>query len=351
LLFSKFDHDRFIHSIKTALAVLIGFGITRLIHFHVDQWLVITILVVMCAQMNVGSILQKSYMRFLGSLAGSLIAVFALTFLGSNFIATIIVISLATLFFSYIATSQKPYNDAGTLGVVTVAIILIGPNPSLTTAAERFLEISIGILIAALVSQFILPIHARSHLRVNQSRTIRLLRDYYQLTLCTDFQTDITKQNQNLDEEIVKFLITQRKLATDASRELLSKTYNTKLFKQSLWCEKEILRSMIFMHHAYLASDRVKELLNALSTLKSFNQQVLESLEEIAKKLSTRIDKDISPPNILLLKESIHSMIKILTPDEITYVEAFLFSAEILCARIETLISLQAISPLPATSS
>src|SRR5690348_15020341 len=70
----KNNNERMIHSIKTGLACLFAYMLTQVVHFHVDQWIIITVVVVMCGQMSIGSILQKSYMRFLGTLTGSMYA-------------------------------------------------------------------------------------------------------------------------------------------------------------------------------------------------------------------------------------------------------------------------------------
>lgn len=125
--------ERIIHSIKTALACLFGLALANLAQFAVDQWLIITIVVVMCGQVNVGSVLTKSKMRFLGTLSGSLIAALTLAIFDNNRMVSAIIIALSSAGFSYIATSEKNYSDAGTLGAVTVIIILIGQNPSLYT--------------------------------------------------------------------------------------------------------------------------------------------------------------------------------------------------------------------------
>src|SRR3989338_7149858 len=96
-LVNAFNTERFIHGLKTALACLMGFAITKSVHFPVDQWLIITIIVVMCAQLNVGSVIQKSYMRFLGTFTGSLLAALTLLFFGTNDLATAIIIGLSAL--------------------------------------------------------------------------------------------------------------------------------------------------------------------------------------------------------------------------------------------------------------
>jgi len=334
------DHDRFIHSIKTAIAALIGFGMMQVIAFRTDQWLVITILVVMCAQMSVGSVFQKSYLRFLGSLAGSIIASITLLVLGPHFLSTAIIVTLSAMIFSYIATSNQNLKEAGTLGAVTVAIILIGPDPTLSTALERFIEISIGILIAACVSQLILPIHARRSLRDNQARTLRLIRDYYSLTLLNRASNLEKQPLEELDEGIVKLLIAQRQLAVDALREPLGKAYNLKVFKHLLWCEKEILRCLTFMHHAYQASPSLKKQLNLSPIVKKFHEDVCLSLEVIAERLEKFHEGKVELPSLRPLNEFIETLTTSLRTQEIVNAEGFLFCSQILVARLQRLIML-----------
>lgn len=340
MLTNLLHNDRFIHSIKTAFAVLIGFAITKSIHLPVDQWLIITILVVMCAQMNVGSMVQKSYMRFLGTLTGSLIAIATLAIFNNNPLAIAIVITLSTILFTYIATSPRSFNDSGTLGAVTVTIILISQDPTIITAAGRFLEISVGILIAALVSQFILPIHARRNLRNNQAQTIRQLRAYYETALLTDHAEENMKNLTSIDEKVVKALIAQRKLATDASREPFSKAYRLKHFNESLWCEKEILRSITFMYHANQASPNMRKLFSTMRAINEFNESVCDTLGKIAESLQKKSSRTIPLPKFRELRESIEAAIKILSEGDIIYAHGFIFSAGILVARIEYLINL-----------
>jgi uncharacterized membrane protein YccC len=129
--------ERIIHSIKTAFACLIGLLIIKLVGAPMDQWLIITVVVVMCGQINVGSVITKSYMRFLGTLTGSLFAGLTILVFGTEPLATAVVISLSAVMFSFIATSEKNYSDAGTLGAVTVIVILVGQHPTIITAMHR----------------------------------------------------------------------------------------------------------------------------------------------------------------------------------------------------------------------
>ena len=309
-LVNALNTERFVHGLKTALACLIGFAITKSVHFPVDQWLLITIIVVMCAQLNVGSVIQKSYMRFLGTFTGSLLAALTLLFFGTNDLATAIIVGLSALIFSYIATGKKSFSEAGTLGAVTVIIILIGQHPTVITAAERFIEISIGILIAAIISQFVLPVHARRHLRDTQAATLRQLRAYYLATLLTDQTNKINENYHEIDESIAQSLITQRKLANEAKREPLGTAFDTDHFQQSLACEKEILRSISFMHHVYEISPDSKKLFSSMSVLYDFHDKICCALQDIANAIQHRKSaKDsVHLPRIQPIQEMIDSI-------------------------------------------
>lgn len=339
---SFFDIERFIHSLKTAFACLLGFAVSELLSGHVEQWLIITILVVMCAQLNVGSVIQKSYMRFLGTLAGSLIAILAIEFLNNDLLVVASVVAASGLLFSYIATSHNNYSDAGTLGAVTTTIILIGQNPTLAVAAERFFEISVGIVIAALVSQFVLPIHARMHLRRNQARTFRQLRAYYLASLLTNQSEEQSQSYHELDENIVKILIKQRKLAIDAVREPLKQEFSLENFNQLLLCEKEILRSIAYMQYAYKESSNTKELFSTMSILHHFHDKICEALEQIAHYLEYKATKKliIVLPTTESLETAIQNKMGYLTEPDMVYAHAFLFCARILLDRLEQIISL-----------
>lgn len=338
----ELDTERTIHGFKTAFACLIGFVITTIAKININQWIVITVIVVMCAQPNVGGLIQKSIMRFFGTLGGSILSVFTLFFFGADPAAIAITIGIAAILFSYLATGKSKFNDAGTLGAATTAIILMGPLPTLLTAFERFIEISIGILIAAVVSQFIFPIHARYHLRLNQAKTIHQLREFYLSTLIAD-QTEKEIENyQELDEEIVGSLLTQRKLATDAAREIFGRKFSLHYFKQILKCEKEILRCISFMHYAYEEAPNRKKIFSHIYTLREFHDEVCDALAHIAQGLESKKSKKmtIRLPSIKLLKDSVNNNAKHFSIEDSEYPHAYLFCAEILIAQLKKLIVL-----------
>lgn len=347
------DIERIIHSLKTAFACLIGFAFTRFAHLPVDQWLIITIIVVMTAQINVGSMLQKSYLRFLSTIIGSVIAAITIKVFGHEFFPIASVIALSVAFFSYIATGPSEIREAGTLGAATVVIILVGNNPTILTAVERCVEICIGILIAALVSQFILPIHARVHLRRSQVETMQQLRHYYEAALLAHESNSHETIYQNLEQPIVKSLTTQRTLAQAAKREPLGEKFNPEHFSQFLQCEIEILRSIDFMHYAYERYSTTRAILENLALLKDFHQKILLAMQKIEEIITDPRKKTsgIFIPSLEPLKSEIQQLGVPLSNEETTAVNAFLFCAEILVEQLKKLMVLYQIENLEETQT
>lgn len=326
--------ERVIHSLKTAIACLLGFLLTKIISFPADQWIVITIVVVMCAQLYVGSVVQKSYMRFLGTITGCIFAAIGIFFFGNNHIATACIIAVSTFAFSYLATSKESLSTAGTLGAVTTVIILLAPTPSLLYAGERFLEISLGLLIATVVSQFVLPIHARTHLRRAQAQTLTLLRDYYLLVM--NGHADPINYS-DLDEDIVKSLIKQRDLAKESKNEPLGLAFNPQHISQMLYNERQMLRATTFMHDALSHVSEIPSAFMRTGVMQAFNQNIVNAFNVLIAAVTATNTTLIHLPNLSIdgLINEMHHFTSVLRVEEKMYMDGFLFSAEILTVNLQ----------------
>ncbi len=341
-----FDIERLIHSIKTTIAALIGLLLSKIIGFSGGQWTVITIIVVMCAQIYVGSVIQKGYLRFLGTLVGCLFATIALVTMGNSLSSIAITIGISGFLFSYIATTQENLVYAATLGAVTTTIIMLGQQPTVLYAGERFIEISIGILIATLVSQFFLPIHARTHLRRIQGKTLAQLRERYIACMVDHHLNDETYNYEELDEGIVNLLMKQRQLAKEAVREPLGESYDPELFLQSLYAEKEILRCIDFMRNALLHMQNNDVILTQSDALKKFNDDTVKALDVIIEAAQAEKYKEmhIHAPTLVNMKKNLMPYFTSAKPEDWLYINGFLFGAELLIENLTRLAKLYKIT-------
>src|SRR5687767_4213077 len=110
------DIERLTHSLKTMIACVIAILILKMLHLPSAQWMVITVIIVMCAQLYVGSVIQKSIVRLIGTSLGCLIAALVIIAMGNTILSAIIAIAISSFLFSYIATAEETFSYMGTLG-------------------------------------------------------------------------------------------------------------------------------------------------------------------------------------------------------------------------------------------
>jgi hypothetical protein len=199
-----FKYYRTIHGIKTAIGCLIGVAIEKYLDLPSGQWIPITVMVVMSAQVHFGGALRKAYMRFLGTVSGIAITIATLWLFGNNLVAIFCVIFIVIIIFTYIASSKGDINYAGTLGGVTTLLTLTGQQVGIDIAIQRGLYIIVGIIIALLVSRIICPIHARDRFRYHVATTLRNLKElYYKIA-----QMDIHLEQEAIDTELENVVAT-----------------------------------------------------------------------------------------------------------------------------------------------
>ena len=137
-----------VHSIRTAIAATLSLAAARLFGLPEAYWAAIATLVVM--QSTLGATLLLSVERIaataLGAVAGALLA----SFFTANvllFAATVFVLGLLCAAFRMEKTAYR-YSS------ITLAIIVLIPrsNPAWVVAVHRFVEVSVGILVALAIT-------------------------------------------------------------------------------------------------------------------------------------------------------------------------------------------------------
>ncbi len=207
--------DAFVNAFKTSLACLLGFLIAHYLHFPSSQWIIITIVVVMTAQIHFGSALQKAYLRFIGTLIGVGIAALTLHFYKANTIIVVDgIIMFSAFLFCLLGALSPALGQAMTLGSVTVPIILLSANANLTTAYLRAGEIILGILIALFVNAVVFPIHAKHKFEKLLLKNMKTLTDYYVAAAHHDF-----KKCAYYEKHMMENFARAEQLLDDAKRE------------------------------------------------------------------------------------------------------------------------------------
>ena len=179
-IFRYFSYNRYslINAMKAIIASFFGYQIgnhlgTYLGVHKMYLWIVVTILVVMTSQPNLGGAFDKARMRLIGTIIGSILSISILVIFKDYYVIKIIFCLFFIFISVFTATTIKNYSYAALLCAITVSMILFGYDSSLSFAFYRSLEVIIGILIALLTNRYILPISAQ--LRLGQSFSYTLI--------------------------------------------------------------------------------------------------------------------------------------------------------------------------------
>lgn len=277
------NYNRVIHSIKTAIACLIGVAIEKYFDLPSGLWIPITIMVVMSAQVHFGAALRKSYMRFLGTISGITITITTLLLFGNNIIAIFCIVFVAILVFTYIASNKGDINYAGTLGGVTVLLTLTGQQVGIEIAVQRGLYIIIGIVIALLVSRTIFPIHARDRFRYHVATTLRNLQSLYRKIAQMDIQLEQKPADIELEDIVATDISNnQPRLVNEAASGSTLFAAKKIFFKEIIHSEYQLNRLIDLTYCSLCAIGSLETIKEYLEAVKDWHKVIEDSLNNLA---------------------------------------------------------------------
>lgn len=336
-----FEYHRVIHGIKTAIACLVGLAIFKFFNLPSGQWIPITVVVVMSAQVNFGGALQKAYMRFLGTVSGVGITILTLLLFDHNMAVIFVVVFCASVFFAYIASSSGNISYAGVLGGTTLLLTLTSADSNIDYALERGLYIAVGIAIALLVSRFVFPIHAREKLRFNVAATLRSLRQLYFKSIQTTLDETMQGLDSKLDKVITNNFTLQPQLIEEAAvGSRYFSLHKKKLFASLVGVERRVYRLIYFMHKDLYEDQSIAQIVSKMHGIENFHIVVENNLDRLAGSL-----EDFSLPQVTTdfaavfatIEEDTASLSKEQNAQMLLDEHSFLFFMEQLVKELETM--------------
>jgi uncharacterized membrane protein YccC len=135
------------HSVRTAIAATLSVVVARLVLMPEAYWAGIATLVVM--QSSLGATLTLSIERIVATAVGASVGAVVANYFGSNLAAFM----LAIFFIGLLSYGFRLERTAYRYASVTLTIIVLIPraNPAWIVALHRFIEVSVGIIVALLV--------------------------------------------------------------------------------------------------------------------------------------------------------------------------------------------------------
>jgi uncharacterized membrane protein YccC len=135
------------HSVRTALAATASVIVARLVQMSEAYWAAIATLVVM--QSSLGATLTLSIERIVATALGASVGAVEAKYFGPNLAAFM----LAILFLGLVSFGFWVEKTAYRYASVTLTIIVLIPrtSPAWIVALHRFIEVSVGIIVAPIV--------------------------------------------------------------------------------------------------------------------------------------------------------------------------------------------------------
>jgi len=201
-----------IHAAKTALAATLCWALARLFHLHDGYWGSISAIIVL--QSNVGSTVNASRDRILGTIIGALFG-FSFSLFGAlpwNYILAV--------FAAVIICGLLGLRSSSRLAGVTITIIMLVQSSGSRwgLAFDRVAEVIFGIVVALAVTTLVLPDRARLHLRDGLAQEFLVLGAFFETVLAGFHGT----QSPNLStarEDTLTMLRTNNQLLEEARLE------------------------------------------------------------------------------------------------------------------------------------
>ena len=174
----SFEHRRLlIHAVKTALAAALCWWLVQRLGWHDGYWGSISAIIVL--QSNVGSTVNASRDRILGTLIGAALG-FSFSLFGAvpwNYILAVMA--------AMIVCGLLGLRNSSRLAGVTVTIVMLvqktGPRWSL--ARDRVIEVMLGIVVALAVTTLVFPDRARLRLRDGLAQEFLMLGAFFEAIL------------------------------------------------------------------------------------------------------------------------------------------------------------------------
>ena len=236
-------HFERLHAIRAGIAALLGYGCYLFLAPKglSAQWILITIVVIMCSNSALGTQISRSLWRMLATVIGSVLAIGVLLLpqdKGLLAVSLCLVVSVSV----YISVSKSQYSYAASLGAITFCMISLANSPGLPLALARSTEILLGILISLAVSRFIFPTPSEALIKKLGLINLSRLASLYKTVLIEKKDRFNDPEIMQLDSQILESHTNQRQLHAHIKFEKPFHQQNPRVAKQFIRDEMALYR-------------------------------------------------------------------------------------------------------------
>lgn len=168
----SFSSTIFRHSLRLTVTILVGLIISKILSFHNEYWILLTIVVIM--RPGYGLTKKRSFERIFGTIVGGVLAFGILYFVHNNIIISSLTILCILLGFSFTQINYKISAIFVTMYIVFIFGIL---TPNINEVIQyRIVDTLVGSLLAFLANHFLwpsweflkIPVYLKNSIKANQ---------------------------------------------------------------------------------------------------------------------------------------------------------------------------------------
>ncbi len=286
------DKGKIIRTWRLALTCVFLFLISWYYQIPESSWSLVTIWFVMYEYTTVGGVLNKSKLRFVGTVFSAVYGIIIIYFGGNDPLINIFALIVGLFFYTYwFMGNDKTYT--GTIGAVTLTIVLLNYN-EVDVAILRVFNVILGILASVFMIRFFYPQYARNLLIETQviwfNQLADLIKNY--LDLSEEHLTLKTKSTE-LEHTLLANVATYNRLVGEAKME----TKNAPFFIANSIAIKEqfqLLFRLFSMFLTLLSTDEIRihpwvieQVLSILRRIQSLKFQLICLDEPLTPNLSS----------------------------------------------------------------
>jgi len=243
-------------------------------------WCVITAVIVL--QGNIGSTFKAAFNRFLGTFIGCFIGAAVTLVLGSDPLTLGFGIFITVILCSFLKL-EDGYRIANASTAVVIILWKLNPEKQVWVfSLYRFIDATVGIIVALLISNLILPSRASLSMQQALAETLTNFKKLLQMILQLDPQDQFHKQvYRDLSLEIINDLQKTQKILEESRLEMFVTQYNFDEWKAFLYDLDhffEHISDLEAVYHAKTKEMMTQDLQKCIEEVFGHIYQALDSL-------------------------------------------------------------------------
>lgn len=169
----QISHEKLIRVIRLMLGVVIAFGISWYYSIPDDAWIFVSLTVISVEQVTIGGVINRGVLRILLTILSVIYCILIMWIFNNNYVMNVIGL-LFGIFVYILIYFGTPKGSIGTLGSITMVIILINNN-NMTDAFMRPFNILLGIILCIFLNCTFYPNRATGLILIEFKNIIKEL--------------------------------------------------------------------------------------------------------------------------------------------------------------------------------